>query len=93
MLAQLFKRNFNHHQNAPLLKERVEYMSYLSINNPTEFRLKLIEGYLLRATELLRLEDHRIVTVEEIEAAAVKWGNENYSPFKKEFFLWILNHG
>lgn len=81
MLAQLFKRNLNHHQNAPLLKERVEYMSYLSINNPTEFRLKLIEGYLLRATELLRLEDQRIVTMEEIEAAAVKWGISRKSIF------------
>ncbi|AZB11609.1 hypothetical protein EG344_23665 [Chryseobacterium sp. G0162] len=72
MLEQLFKRNLNHHRNAPLLKERVEYLNYLSINNATEFRLKLIEGYLLRATELLRLQDRRMVTVEEIEAAAVK---------------------
>ncbi|MDV3793704.1 hypothetical protein CMU23_03400 [Elizabethkingia anophelis] len=86
MLEQLFKRNLNHHRNAPLLKERVEYLNYLSINNATEFRLKLIEGYLLRATELLRLQDRRMVTVEEIEAAAVKWGKMKTTHHLKKNF-------
>ena len=73
MLEQLFERNLQRHKNAPLLMERIEYLNYLAKNGCTTFRLKLIEGYLLRAIELLNLDDNRIVTEKEIDAASLKW--------------------
>lgn len=86
MLEQLFNRNLQHHTSAPLLKERVDYLCHLSDKKATEFRLKLIEGYLLRAIEYLHLEDRRIVTEEEIDAAALKWAEKKTTHHLKKSF-------
>jgi len=74
MLEQLFQRNLQKHKNAPMLEERIDYLNHLVQNGATAFRLKLVEGYLLRAIEFLHLEDNRIVTEEEIDEVALKWG-------------------
>lgn len=89
MLDQLIKRAYylNKHLEAPLLKERQEYLQYLSVKGLCRHTLKSIADYLLRIIQFLHLKDDgSIITLQAIEKAAVAWSNFQFNhPMKKAF--------
>jgi len=58
MLHQVIRRTYylNKHLEAPLLKEREEYLEYLASKGYYRETLKITAEYLLRITEYLHLE-------------------------------------
>lgn len=90
MLNQLIKRAYylNKHLDAPLLKERQEYLEYWTNKGLSRQTLKIIANYLLRIVEFLHLEIEGIITLETIEKAATKWGEFQYNhPMKKAYSI------
>ncbi|MEG5073045.1 tyrosine-type recombinase/integrase [Microcoleus sp. B3-D2] len=88
MLAQVIKRAYylNKHLEAPLLKDREEYLQYLANKGLGRHTLKCVADYLLRIIEFLNLEDTRVVTIQAIEKAATAWGGFQFNhPMKKTF--------
>jgi integrase/recombinase XerD len=88
MLHQVIRRAYylNKHLEAPLLKEREEYLEYLADKGYYRETLKITAEYLLRITEFLRLEEERLITIEDIEMAAAAWArSKHHNPTKKTF--------
>ena len=88
MLEQVIKRSYylRKHLEAPLLKERQEYLQYLAGNGYYRETLKSTAEYLLRITEFLHLEEERLITIEDIEKAAAAWAkSKHHHPMKKTF--------
>jgi integrase/recombinase XerD len=88
MLHQLIKRAYylNKHLEAPLLKEREDYLQYCASKGICRHTLKSIADYLLRIVQYLPLEKDGIVTMQAVTKAAVAWGNFQYNhPMKRSF--------
>ncbi len=88
MLHQIIRRAYylNKHLEAPLLKEREEYLQYLAGKGYYRETLKITAEYLLRITEFLHLEEERLITIEDIEKAAAAWArSKHHHPMKKAF--------
>jgi integrase/recombinase XerD len=88
MLNQVIRRAYylNKHLEAPLLKEREEYLEYLAEKGYYRETLKITAEYLLRITEFLHLKDERLITIEDIEKAAAAWAkSKHHHPMKKTF--------
>jgi len=88
MLENVIRRAYylNKHQEAPLLKEREEYLQYLAGKGYYRETLKITAEYLLRITEFLHLEEERLITIEDIEKAAAAWAeSKHHHPMKKTF--------
>lgn len=88
MLCQIIRRAYylNKHLEAPLLKEREEYLQYLAGKGYYRETLKSTAEYLLRIVQFLQLGDGRITTIEAIESAAATWARSpHHHPQKKKF--------
>jgi len=88
MLHQVIRRAYylNKHLEAPLLKEREEYLEYLADRGLYRETLKITAEYLLRIVEFLHLEKVRLVSIEDIEKAAAAWAkSKHHHPMKKKF--------
>jgi len=88
MLHQVIRRAYylNKHLEAPLLKEREEYLEYLAGKGLYRETLKITAEYLLRIVEFLHLEKERLVSIEDIEKASSEWAkSKHHHPMKKNF--------
>lgn len=77
MLEQVVRRKFylKRHLDAPLLKEREEYVTMLHDRGLSHQKLLTAADYTLRIVELLNLKDgdKSAVTLHELDAAAESW--------------------
>jgi integrase/recombinase XerD len=88
MLNQVIRRAYylKHHLEAPLLKEREEYLQYLAAKGLCRTTIKINAEYLLRIIQFLHLEKDGIITKSAIEKAADAWANsKHHHPFKESF--------
>lgn len=88
MLNQLITRTYylNKHLNAPLLKEREDYLQYWAKLGRSPHSLKSIAQYIPRIVEYLHLEVSGIITLEALEKASTAWAEYQYNhPQKKAF--------
>lgn len=88
MLKQIIRRTYylNKHLEAPLLREREEYLEYLAARGLCRETLKITAENLLRIIEFLHLEKVEKVSIEEIEKAADVWArSKHHHPMKKKF--------
>lgn len=88
MLEQLIKRAYhlNKHLEAPLLKERQDYIQHWASKGVCQHTLKSIADYLLRIVQFLHLENAGIITLKAVKKAAFAWGNfQSNHPMKKSF--------
>jgi integrase/recombinase XerD len=99
MLEQLIKRAYylNKHLEAPLLRERQDYIQHWASKGVCQHTLKSIADYLLRIVQFLHLENTGIITLEVVNNAASAWGKfQSNHPMKKSFsktgekrFVWF----
>jgi len=85
MLHQVIRRAYylNKHLEAPLLKEREEYLEYLAGKGLYRETLKITAEYLLRIIEFLHLEEEKMISMEDIEKAANAWAkSKHHHPMK-----------
>jgi site-specific recombinase XerD len=61
------------HSNAPLLKEREQFLQHLSAQGLCRVSIRMTAAYLLHIVRIMALSELRNVTVEEIEAAGQVW--------------------
>ena len=77
MLEKFFKdkRATKKHLEAPMLKERDEFLTFKLNQGRSQKRLLSIADYLLIIVEKLNLtdDDYRKVSIQEIEKAATEW--------------------
>lgn len=75
MFDQLFTcpRAIARHSTAPLLEERLRYLSYCAARGSTRSSLRLIAQHLLLFTDRLPLDAEAQVSLEQIRAAADLW--------------------
>lgn len=88
MLHQVIRRAYylKKHLEAPLLKERQEYLEDLASQGYCRETVKITAEYLLRIIQFLHLEEDRIITIEAIENAAAAWARSpHHHPQKKKF--------
>lgn len=90
MFEQIIKRSYyaKKHLKAPLLKERLAYIQDHSDRGRSLSTLKSIAEYLLRIVEFLHLKsEDTIITFDQIEEAANRWGRYQYNhPQKRAKF-------
>jgi site-specific recombinase XerD len=81
MLETLLERPFslNRHREAPLLKEREEFLRHLQQQGTGRAALRNLSGELIHVVRLLRLEKLRDVSQEEIHRAAKRWARQQRS--------------
>ena len=102
MLDQVIKRAYylNKHLEAPLLKERQDYLQHWASKGVCQHTLKSIADYLLRIVQFLHLQNDGTITLEAVEKAGSAWAKFQFNhPMKKSFlkqekrdlsgFLWI----
>lgn len=79
MFNKLFLRKnaIRHHQEAPLLNERLCYLKYLSENGAPRNTLHKIANHLIIFTEYLNLKNKYIITPTAIIKAAKKWAHRS----------------
>lgn len=79
MLERIIKRKFylQKHLDAPLLKEREDYLKQIEAEGRSRIYLLSIADYLLRTVELLHLSDDTLVRIPlaDISHAADKWAS------------------
>jgi integrase/recombinase XerD len=102
MLNQLIKRTYylRKHLEAPLLKERQDYLNYWADRGRSAPTLKSIANYILRIVEFLHLEISGVITLDVVEKAATVWAEYKYNhPMKQTFsktgrerFIWYSVH-
>lgn len=90
MLEKVFVQKFylQKHLEAPLLKEREEYLGLYYLKGVCHHYLWSIAEYTLRIAEYLHLKDGdtRLITLAEIEAAAEKWARRRfYHPQRRKY--------
>jgi len=107
MLETLFERAFSlkRHRDAPLLKEREEFLRRLLQQGTSRAALRNLFGELIHVARLLRLQQLRDVSAEEIQRAARRWARQQRSNPKAHshgntasFFIyaaktWLRFHG
>jgi integrase/recombinase XerD len=107
MLETLLEHPFflKRHREAPLLKEREEFLRHLQQQGTSRAALRNLSGELVHVVRLLRLEKLRDVSQEEIQRAAQRWARQQRSNPKAHsygntasFFVyaakkWLRFHG
>ena len=98
MFNDLFERRhaLKRHTSAPLLQERLVYLQYWADQKAKASTLRRIAQYLLIIMDALRLFTIRMISIDEIEKAALKWAenekvhrrNNKYSKFSKRRFIY-----
>jgi integrase/recombinase XerD len=63
------------HINAPLLKEREQFLKYLSVGGRCRVSMRMTAAYLLHIVRIMELTELRNFTLEEIEAAGQVWAS------------------
>jgi integrase/recombinase XerD len=89
MFNKIFKRAYTvkKHVHAPLLTERLKYLQYWNERTNSLNTLQSVAQYLLRIVDYLHLKKTGVVTIEQLESAADKWGRYQYNhPQKKAAF-------
>jgi len=61
------------HLNAPLLKEREQYLSFLKANGRNKIRLQSVAGYLFHFSRALGLDELQPITLDEVRTAGRRW--------------------
>ncbi len=100
MLVQLIKRAYylQKHLEAPLLKEREDYLQQCADKGAARSTLKSVANYLLRIVQFLPLGDVvEKVSIADIERCAKDWGNlqlnhpmkRKYSKTGEQRFTWF----
>jgi integrase/recombinase XerD len=79
MLEDFLEHPFflNRHRQAPLLKERESFLSYLQQQGTSHKALRNLSGELLQVVRLLKLTEMRDVVLEQIRQAARCWAREH----------------
>jgi site-specific recombinase XerD len=88
MLDQVIKRAYylNKHLEAPLLRERQDYLQQWASKGVCRHTLKSVADYLLRIVQFLHLENDGTITLEAVVKAASEWGKFQFNhPMKKSF--------
>ena len=88
-LEQICKRSFyrERHIHTPLLQERLQYLQYWADRTTSLHTIKSIAQCLLRIVEYLHLENGKIITLNQIEKAAINWAKYQYNhPQKRGSF-------
>jgi integrase/recombinase XerD len=88
-LEQICKRSYyrQRHIHTPLLQERLQYLQYWADRNTSDHTLKSIAQCLLRIVEYLHLENGKVITLAQIEKAAIRWAKFQYNhPQKRALF-------
>lgn len=75
---KLFKRGAAKRKmvNAPLLKERIEYLEHFERLGASDQTLKVIAEYELHTIKYLSIEQLRVISIEEIAQASKVWASE-----------------
>lgn len=63
------------HSDAPLLKERAQYVLFLLQRGLRKAYIRSTANYMIRVIEVMSLHDMRSVSLDEIEAAAETWSD------------------
>ena len=81
MLEDLSEHPFflNRHQQAPLLREREAFLSHLQQQGTSRKALQNLAGELLHVMRVLKLNEMREVSLEEIQRAARLWARQQRS--------------
>ena len=81
MLEEFLEHPFslNRHRQAPLLKEREAFLSHLQQQGTSRKALQNLAGTLLHVMRLLKLNEMRDVSPEEIRRAARRWARQQRS--------------
>jgi integrase/recombinase XerD len=81
MLEDLSKHPFflNRHRQAPFLKEREEFLRHLQQQGTSRKALLNLAGMLLHVMRVLKLNQMRDVSLEEIRRAARRWTQQQRS--------------
>jgi site-specific recombinase XerD len=85
MLNQLFQRPYTirRHLDAPLLKERLHYLTYHAEQETARIKLREISSYQLTIIKYLHLKNNdQIITLKKIEIAANRWAHHQKQRFK-----------
>jgi site-specific recombinase XerD len=98
LFNELFERRhaLKRHTSAPLLQQRLVYLQYWADFKAKASTLRRIAQYLLIIMDALQFYTVRMVSIYEIEKAALKWAenekvhrrNNNYSKFSKRRFIY-----
>ena len=82
MFEQLFTaaRAVERYSSAPLLEERVRYLTHCATRGSTRSSLRLIAQHQLALIHYLQLRTPKSVTIEQIKAAADLWVNRQPQP-------------
>jgi integrase/recombinase XerD len=93
MFKKIFERAnaINRHQSAPLLKERLQYLTYWQNHGATMYTLRKAAQYLLGVIHCLDLTEKRIVKAQEIEIASEKWAKRNLRISTKRYGKYSLS--
>jgi integrase/recombinase XerD len=79
MLETIMKRNVLRHKQAPLWKEREQFLLHLQRQGTSRKSLVNIAGELLHIVRTLRMGELRDINLEEISEAATRWAREQRS--------------
>jgi integrase/recombinase XerD len=81
MLEDFLEHPFslNRHRQAPLLKEREAFLSHLQQQGTSRKALRNLAGTLLHVIRLLKLNEMRDVSLEEIQRVARQWARQQRS--------------
>lgn len=105
-MEQLFSRNDarQRHLNAPLLREREQYLMCLMHQGSSHTRVRQIAAALLRVIQVMDLSSLRLVESSEIDDAGVRWmsdptasprkptGETSVREFRREAINWFRFH-
>jgi integrase/recombinase XerD len=84
MFEKLFAtyQAISRHRNSPLIKERLQYLNYLSKQQMSKRVLKEVAIYLLIVIEFLHLNKRKkkLISIGEIHKAANNWANREPKP-------------
>ncbi len=93
------------HQQAPMLKEREQYLSHLVKQGASHERARSVASALLRVVRLMEMSSLRDVSLEEIQQAGERWaidtvdhhtrsaGKKSALGFTNEAVNWFRFHG
>ena len=75
MIENLFigPRTRSIHLNAPMLNEREQYLAHMLARGVSRTRIKIVASMLLNVIRLIDLRGPRIVEMDEIKQAAMRW--------------------
>ena len=89
MFKQFFQlpNTISRYLNAPLLEDRLRYLRHRAEQGTTRSVLREIATYQLILIKYLRLEEDRVLTLEEINSSASRWADD-----EKQNYCHIKDH-